>query len=119
MNTLGERLKYLRKVKNVKQQDISTATGIARSNISKIESDSLNPTSNAIIALAKYFNTSTDWLLMGKEAEGRCRLSEENEEVMKLLSKLPKELITDVIKYLKFMVAVSCDKISAFSEEDK
>lgn len=65
MNTLGERLKHLRETNNVKQNDLAEATGISRSNISKIESNSLSPTANAIIAIAQYFNVSIDWLLTG------------------------------------------------------
>ncbi|SKC68638.1 helix-turn-helix domain-containing protein [Maledivibacter halophilus] len=67
MNTLGDRLKYLRKLHNIKQQDLSNATNISRSNISKIENNSLSPTATAIIALSNFFRVSTDWLLIGKE----------------------------------------------------
>ena len=66
-NTIGERIKYLRKIKNLRQQDLANATQISRSNISKIESDTLSPTASSIISLANFFDISTDWLLTGKE----------------------------------------------------
>lgn len=95
MNTLGERLKHLRETNNVKQNDLSEATGISRSNISKIESNSLNPTANAVIAIAQYFNVSIDWLLTGLNAHVSSNTEEiSNESTVTDLSNEEVELIT-------------------------
>lgn len=66
MNTLGERLKFLRTQLKLSQDEVSQGTGISRSNISKIESNSLSPTAPAIAALSKFLNISADWLLTGE-----------------------------------------------------
>ncbi len=111
MNTLGERLKYLRKENNLKQQDIASATGIARSNISKIESDILSPTSNTIIALANYFDVSTDWLLLGRESSKGISPCYQASEIVRFTSRLPKALTGDIIQYIEFKVALNADNI--------
>lgn len=74
MNTLGQRLKRLRTMLDLSQDKVSKDTNISRSNISKIESDTLSPTANAIIALAQYFFVSTDWLLTERGQGPFCGL---------------------------------------------
>ena len=66
--TLGERIRYLRKISNkLTQKKLSDATGISRGNLSNYETDRFKPASDAIIAIATYFDVTTDWLLTGKE----------------------------------------------------
>ncbi|MDQ7791547.1 MAG: S24 family peptidase [Clostridia bacterium] len=67
LNTIGERLKYLREKHNLTQEDLAKATGLQRGNISHYEKNKIKPSSDAIIALASFFKISTDWLLYGKE----------------------------------------------------
>lgn len=66
MNNISERLQYLRDLHNLKQQDVADATGIARGNISKYENGVVNPSAETLIAYSKFFNVSTDWILIGE-----------------------------------------------------
>ncbi|MEN6412361.1 MAG: helix-turn-helix transcriptional regulator [Veillonellales bacterium] len=67
MNTLGERLQFLRKLSNVTQKIIYEATGISQSNLSKYERNITQPTADAIAAICRFYNVSADWLLFGIE----------------------------------------------------
>ena len=59
----GERLKELRNNAGISQMELAKATGISQSAIAKWELNKTEPTASAIIALAKYFKESTDYLL--------------------------------------------------------
>jgi transcriptional regulator with XRE-family HTH domain len=65
-NTFAERLKELRKTKDMSQAALSKATGISQSAIAKWELGRTEPTASAIVTLAKFFGESTDYLL-GRE----------------------------------------------------
>ncbi|QWU13370.1 DNA-binding transcriptional regulator, XRE-family HTH domain [Paenibacillus sophorae] len=84
-DTLGKRLRTLRKQHNLTMAELATKIYIPvfddqgketldfkqinPSTISNLENDKNKPTSDLIIALAKFFNVSCDWLLTGKEFE--------------------------------------------------
>lgn len=63
----GERLLYLRQVKDVTQEDMSKALLISRSTISRLERNMVSPKLEDIIKIAIYFNVSLDYLILGKE----------------------------------------------------
>lgn len=68
IKTIGERIKFLRQtIHKLTQQELADATGISRGNLSNYEKDRFKPASDAIVAIASYFNVTTDWLLTGKE----------------------------------------------------
>lgn len=58
-----ERLKELRKAKDMSQAALSKATGISQSAIAKWELGRTEPTASAIVTLAKFFEESADYLL--------------------------------------------------------
>ena len=57
------RLKDLRTANNLSQMQLAMKTGLSQSAIAKWELGKTEPTASAIIALAKFFNESTDYLL--------------------------------------------------------
>ena len=59
----AERLKELRKERNLSQMDLSLATHISQSAIAKWELEKTEPTASALIVLAKFFGESVDFLL--------------------------------------------------------
>ncbi len=61
--TFKERLKDLRNAKHLSQMELSVKTGISQSAIAKWELGKTEPTASAIIALAKFFGESTDYIL--------------------------------------------------------
>lgn len=59
----GKRLKSLRLEKGISQKELATIINISHTNISKYESNSLEPNIQIIDKLANYFDVSVDYLL--------------------------------------------------------
>lgn len=94
LDTLGKRILYLRKKFKLTQKELAAVTGLQRGNLSHYEKDKIKPAAEAIIALAKHFSVSTDWLLMGKEkteADPLCYALSEQERM-------------DVEQYVQFVL---------------
>ena len=63
MATFAERLKQLRSGKNLSQDALGKAMGISRYAIYTYENGKAFPTVEGLLALADYFEVSTDYLL--------------------------------------------------------
>lgn len=61
--TTAERLKKLRKINNLTQDDIAKYLGIGRTSVSQYESGEILPSTTNIIKLAKLYNVTTDYVL--------------------------------------------------------
>ena len=64
LNTIGERIAYLRTNNKLTQKEVMEILNF--DNLSRYENNERKPSLNIIIALAEYFNVSTDWILTGK-----------------------------------------------------
>ncbi|EGT4047298.1 TPA: helix-turn-helix transcriptional regulator [Clostridioides difficile] len=63
MDTLGERIVYLRKAKNLKQYELEEM--LSCDNLSKFERNIRKPNYEILKSIAEIFNVSVDWLLNG------------------------------------------------------
>ena len=63
MNNFSVRLKELRGEKGLSQNKLAKLTGLTQVSISLWESKKKNPSIDAVIILAKFFNVTTDYLL--------------------------------------------------------
>lgn len=63
MDTLGERIVYLRKTKNLKQYELEEMLDC--DNLSKFERNIRKPNYEILKSIAEIFNVSVDWLLNG------------------------------------------------------
>ena len=68
MQTIGSRIRYLRKKKGVTLSEAARATAISKSNISSFENDKSKPSIDALINLSNYFEVSSDWIIRGDDA---------------------------------------------------
>lgn len=66
LKTVGERIKYARKLKGLTQNDIYKLTGISSGNLSDIENNKVLPSANALISLKRELEVSIDWILTGE-----------------------------------------------------
>ncbi|HHW01912.1 MAG TPA: helix-turn-helix transcriptional regulator [Thermoanaerobacterales bacterium] len=101
MENIGERILKLRKEKKLTQQELADATGVTRGNISSYESGRFCPSISSVIALAEFFNVSTDWLLTGKE---RSKLSEEQKKLLEVYTQLDENDKKQVYDYCLFLL---------------
>ncbi|PKR83064.1 helix-turn-helix domain-containing protein [Heyndrickxia camelliae] len=63
METLGERLKYLRKSRKLTQTDLAEKLHLTRNQISTYEMDQVQPGIDVIISYCKFFKVTSDVLL--------------------------------------------------------
>lgn len=68
MNTLGKRIRQLRKSLNMSGDELGAKTGFTRNAVSQWESDKRSPNLTTLSQLAKIFNVSTDYLLNGSDS---------------------------------------------------
>lgn len=61
--TLGEKITDLRKKRGLSQEDLAITLGVSRQAVSKWEVGDATPDTEKVVALAEYFNVTTDWLL--------------------------------------------------------
>lgn len=60
---IGNRLKLLRKAKGVNQEELAAVIGVKASAVSMYETDKNDPSDQIKVIIAKYFNTTLDYLL--------------------------------------------------------
>ena len=58
-----DRLKELRVERNLSQMELSQKLGVSQSAVAKWELGKTEPTASAIIAIAKFFGETTDYIL--------------------------------------------------------
>ncbi len=61
--TFPKRLKKLRKLKNLSQEELAFNLDISRTHLSNLEAGNATPSLNLLISIANYFNCSYDYLL--------------------------------------------------------
>ena len=105
LEELPKRLIYLRKKQDVKQWEIAKYLGISRPAYTNYEQGTRNPDNIMLLKIAKYYNTSTDFLLGqtdNEQTNKKIDLSNENLKFIyrgrelttsELLSFLPPEFV--------------------------
>lgn len=73
METIGKKIKELRKEHNLTQKQLSKALNVSQSSISEWEKNTYEPTATAIKIIAIYFKVSADYLL-GLEDESGAKI---------------------------------------------
>jgi len=74
--TLGEKIRQLRKVSGVSQEQLAEQMKVSRQSVSKWELDEMMPDVSKILLLSEFFGVSTDELLKGSP----CPLEKEGTE---------------------------------------
>ena len=62
---IGERLRYLRKNRNLTQKRLAEELGLLQAAVANYESGNRKPTYEILIKIAQFFKVSTDFLLLG------------------------------------------------------
>lgn len=82
METIGDRLKKLRKENKLTQKDMAEKLGIHPNTISMYEKGNRNIPSSMIKKISDTFNVSTDYLLRGEEKKGKQEFSSLDESLL-------------------------------------
>ena len=94
MNTIGQRIKSLRLKYNMTGNELGARLNVTRNAVSQWETDKRIPTSQMLSELAKLFNVSTDYLIIGTTSPAfKPTLSERDErDIQKRLELLMNDL---------------------------
>lgn len=76
---ISDRIQSLRKAKGITQEQLADAVGVSRQAVSKWEAEQSVPDLERVVAMAEYFDVTTDYILRGIEpaptAQARERVS--------------------------------------------
>lgn len=98
MALLHENIKFLMKKKRVSARAVARECNIPQSTMAGLLSGKREPSVKFIVVLANYFETSTDFLLTGKESSGSTLNSLLTEEVFEGLLKVKIERVVNIKK---------------------
>ncbi len=110
MDTIGSRIKTLRKSKNITQAELAQALHASREALAKWETDAAIPTAESVKALASYFSVSTDYLLTGDNKSWMLKgigLAEDNP--LDGLTEENRQKAEDYIRLLKIAQSTKID----------
>lgn len=65
MDTMGKRIKTLRKAMDLTQQELGERLGVSKGNVSQWESDATEPKPDKLIVLSRIFGVSVEYLKTG------------------------------------------------------
>ncbi|MGZ0749854.1 LexA family protein [Kluyvera sichuanensis] len=71
MESVGQRIKALRRITKTTQKELGKFCGVSDVAVGYWEKDLNTPSGEALTKLAKYFNTSTDYILYGTNFEDK------------------------------------------------
>jgi transcriptional regulator with XRE-family HTH domain len=87
---IGERIKELRKGRNLTQSVLAQRLGVTKSVISAYENQTAYPSLDVLLGLADIFNVTTDYLL-GRKKAGSVRTNGLTESQVEMVSALVSE----------------------------
>ncbi len=117
MSSIGERLKQLRKERNISQADLAQALGTNIFTVSRWERNVAVPSSKYSKKISKYFGVNELWLLTGEgekdapleeEEQAKEELSWITDEVRSLVILCSKyfDLSPDIVEYILFFLHI-------------
>ena len=104
METVGQRIKALRRVTRTSQKELGKFCGVSDVAVGYWEKDVNTPNGESLVKLAKFFNTSIDYILYGTEFEGT------------LITKMRR---VPVISWVQAGQFTECKTADLFSDVDK
>lgn len=123
---IGERLKQLRIKNGLKQQELADMFGLSSGTISFYESEQRKPDIDFIVAIAKYFDVSTDYLLgltnaKDKENIDISKVTGLNDFSLTILEKSSKEKNNTAADIINTIVVMSSFKmlVNLINDKDK
>ncbi|HBT3044955.1 TPA: LexA family transcriptional regulator [Klebsiella aerogenes] len=113
METVGQRIKSLRKITKTSQKELGKFCGVSDVAVGYWEKDLNLPSGEALSKLAKFFNTSIDYILYGTEFEGRLITNMRKVPVLSWVQAgfftetKPSEILNDADRWVETSLRVS------------
>lgn len=130
MDSLGSRIKEIRKSQKMTQTDFGNLFGLSPSHISNIENDRENPSATLVLFICSKFNINKEWLTSGiggmhpnfginSDTENYARynsLKSDFEHHLNLISGKELQLVVDTFAY--FCSCVSAHNLTGSEREE-
>ncbi|ABO51295.1 transcriptional regulator, XRE family [Desulforamulus reducens MI-1] len=114
MSTIGERLRQLRKEKNINREDVANLLGVTVRSVTNYESGQRNLDPDQLIALADYYDVSMDYLT-GRSDNPKppqtTTIDDEWPEVANVLRRNGKKLTTEDKKRIATIIKAAVEDI--------
>lgn len=109
MQTIYQRIEILIKSKGMTKKLFCEELGISTGNFGDWKRGKSTPSTNKLVEIGAYFNTSLDWLIVGRESQGEI-LKEEQEQystdvmwqLQRISSKLSEQELGFIKEYIEF-----------------
>lgn len=89
MKSIGEKLKYIRKLNKLNQTEFSQIIGVSQGALSELEKDKYKPSLETVVALKEKFDIDLDWFLFD-----HCRMGSNSGRFNVKLDELETNLIS-------------------------
>ena len=117
MLSLGSNIKKLRILNNLTQLELADKLNLSKANISKYESNQIEPNTETLIALSSLFNVSVDYLLENKNSDSPAEAEEPEDENTVNINILCKGAGPETIKVSRDDLEIVKDIIKKFQEK--
>jgi repressor LexA len=101
MGLIGERLKYLRNKKGLKQQDVARILGIQRGSYGNYENDSRIPSIDQLVKLSDLFEVPLDYLVKGEYSTPNYTIQDEIIRMVPVIKTLAE--VQDIDRNLRYL----------------
>lgn len=105
VNTLGERVKMVRKRNKMTQVNFSKILGISQANLSEIESGKSKPSIEVLITLITHFKLDLQWLLLSEETSCKTEIAIDELELISSYRKLQDIAKEEVLDFINLKLA--------------
>lgn len=121
MQSIGDRIKYLRESLDLRQKDLADKTGITEATLSRYENNLREPKGEIVSKLAKALDVSSNFLLEGTIAINESELSPHEQIALKIAKALEKDgleytedIIPEIVTFSEYLLKRKKEK-----EQDK
>jgi DNA-binding XRE family transcriptional regulator len=124
METIGQRIKSIRKSMKLNQEAFSLGANISQGALSDIENDNYRPSIESIISISRYCRRSIDFILTGDEffddsMNNKFNLTENDLHILRLYKKLSQENQLKVEGMIEMKLAENEIGLSHITENDE
>ncbi|NQX63556.1 helix-turn-helix transcriptional regulator [Paenibacillus qinlingensis] len=109
METIGSRIKMIRKLNKINQVDFSNRIGISQATLSELEQDKYKPSVDTMLAIVECFDVDVDWILLGSRgsqnrAFGIRSINEKDGNMLLHFDKLKASDQDEIVEFIKLKI---------------
>lgn len=107
IETIGSRIRAIRKLNKINQVDFSNRIGISQATLSELEQDKYKPSVETVLSIVSEFGVNIEWILIGDSGTkviGLNRVSEREAVLLELFERLKSTDQEEIIEFIKLKI---------------